>query len=196
VAEPLTYEGKKLTPAGREKVKEKHFAIPPDRYPIHDIEHARNALVRVRQHGTPEEKSKVYAAVTKKYPALATRSEVVPEKQQRKAEKKVGVGKGEESMKLEAPKQKISSVVVGAFADEVGEIEKVAIGQAARGLQAAAKRLPKKGLAALPFAAGEKPGWLLRGAMQRAAGRAREMQQARRGFYPPGAGGVLQRAFG
>jgi hypothetical protein len=107
----------------REEIKEKHFAIPPDRYPIHDVAHARNALVRVRQHGTPAEKSKVYAAVSKKYPALATRSEVIPEKQQRKAEKKVGVGKGEESMKLEAPKQKISSVTVGAFADEVGQIK-------------------------------------------------------------------------
>jgi hypothetical protein len=108
----------------RQQIKGKNFAIPgKEKYPIHDVAHARNALVRVRQFGSPSEKSRVYSAVTKKYPALATRSSVVPQKLQRKAERKAGVGKGQESMKLEAPKQKLSSVVVRSFADEVGQIK-------------------------------------------------------------------------
>ena len=108
----------------RQQIKGKNFAIPgKEKYPIHDVQHARNALVRVRQFGSPGEKSRVYSAVSKKYPALATRSEVVPQKLQRKAEKKVGVGKGQESMKLEAPKQKLSSVTFRAFADEMGQIK-------------------------------------------------------------------------
>lgn len=47
------------------------FAIPGKRaYPINDIAHARNALARVAQHGTPAEKKRVRAAVTKRYPSL------------------------------------------------------------------------------------------------------------------------------
>jgi hypothetical protein len=120
----LTYPGtQKLTPKGREKVQTKNFAIPgKEKYPIHDLAHARNALVRVRTFGTPSEKSQVYSAVSKKYPALATRSEVIPESKQRAAEKKVGVSKGEESQKVEAPKQKIGSVLMAAFADELVQI--------------------------------------------------------------------------
>ena len=111
----------------RAEIKGKNFAIPgKEKYPIHDVAHARNALVRVRQFGSPSEKSRVYSAVTKQYPALATRSSVVPQKLQRKAERKAGVGKGQESMKLEAPKQKLSSVMIDAFVDEVKQIEKAA----------------------------------------------------------------------
>ncbi|WP_200962658.1 hypothetical protein [Terrabacter sp. Soil810] len=39
-------------------------------YPILDLEHARNALARVAQHGTAAEQEKVRAAVVKKYPSL------------------------------------------------------------------------------------------------------------------------------
>jgi len=47
------------------------FAIPGDRaYPIHDEAHARNALARVAQHGTPEEKRRVRAAVARRYPNI------------------------------------------------------------------------------------------------------------------------------
>lgn len=61
----------KLTTAAREKLKESSFAIPEDRaYPIHDRKHAINALARVKQHGTPDEKKRVYRAVCKKYPGL------------------------------------------------------------------------------------------------------------------------------
>lgn len=108
----------------REQIKGKNFAIPgKEKYPIHDLAHARNALVRVRQFGSSGEKSRVYSAVTKKYPALATRSDVVPQKLQRKAERKTGVGKGQESMKVEKAKQKLSSVMVHGFTDELLQIK-------------------------------------------------------------------------
>lgn len=60
----------KLTAKGRKQIKAKNFALPGGRYPIHDASHARNALARVSQHGTPEEKSKVRAAVKRKYPGI------------------------------------------------------------------------------------------------------------------------------
>lgn len=61
----------KLTYAARKKLKPKQFAIPDEKaYPIEDVAHARNALARVAQHGTPAEKAKVRAAVKKKYPFI------------------------------------------------------------------------------------------------------------------------------
>jgi len=60
-----------LTSRGRKHIKSSNFAIPSKRkYPIHDKAHARNALARVSQHGTSEEKKKVRAAVYRKYPSL------------------------------------------------------------------------------------------------------------------------------
>ena len=64
-----------LTAKGRKRIAPGNFAIPPDRYPIHDLAHARNALARVAQHGTPEEQKKVRAAVYRKYPQLKKRVE-------------------------------------------------------------------------------------------------------------------------
>jgi len=61
----------KLTTKGRKQIKTNNFALPDERkYPIQDIAHARNALARVEQNGTPEEKKKVKAAVYRKYPSL------------------------------------------------------------------------------------------------------------------------------
>lgn len=55
----------------RNKLKDESFAMPDQRkYPIPDIEHARNALARVAQHGTAEEQKKVRTAVEKRYPSL------------------------------------------------------------------------------------------------------------------------------
>ena len=55
----------------RDKLKKSSFALPDEeKYPIPDIEHARNALARVAQHGTAEEKRKVRRAVEKRYPSL------------------------------------------------------------------------------------------------------------------------------
>ncbi|NBO55425.1 MAG: hypothetical protein EBU84_12730 [Actinobacteria bacterium] len=63
-------EGSELTAKSRKHIKTENFALPGRRYPIHDVSHARNALARVAQHGTPEEHAKVIAAVHKKYPAI------------------------------------------------------------------------------------------------------------------------------
>ena len=55
----------------RKNLKKSSFALPEqEKYPIPDLEHARNALARVAQHGTPAEQKKVRAAVEKKYPSL------------------------------------------------------------------------------------------------------------------------------
>jgi hypothetical protein len=55
----------------RKKLSKKSFALPGKRkYPIPDKKHARNALARVAQHGTPAEQKKVKAAVTKRFPSL------------------------------------------------------------------------------------------------------------------------------
>lgn len=61
----------KLTAKARKKLSKKSFAEPGKRaYPIQDKSHARNALARVSQHGTPAEKAKVKAAVHRKYPKI------------------------------------------------------------------------------------------------------------------------------
>ena len=55
----------------RKNLKKSSFALPEqEKYPIPDLEHARNALARVAQHGTAAEQKKVRAAVVKKYPSL------------------------------------------------------------------------------------------------------------------------------
>lgn len=61
-----------LSTKARKKLKKGSFAIPDDRkYPIPDKSHAQNALARVSQHGTPDEKAKVRKAVASKYPGMA-----------------------------------------------------------------------------------------------------------------------------
>jgi uncharacterized protein DUF6582 len=55
----------------RKKLGKKSFALPGKRkYPIPDKAHARNALARVEQNGSPAEKKKVKAAVKKRFPSL------------------------------------------------------------------------------------------------------------------------------
>lgn len=72
-----------LTGASRGKIAPKNFALSAKqsdtgepKYPIHDQAHAANALARVRQFGTAQEKSEVYKDVAKRFPALAARSDV------------------------------------------------------------------------------------------------------------------------
>ncbi|HKB89566.1 MAG TPA: hypothetical protein VKC60_03495 [Opitutaceae bacterium] len=65
----------KLTTKARSKLKSSSFAVPSKKpgsgsYPIPDPGHARNALARVSQHGSPAEKAKVRAAVHRKYPSI------------------------------------------------------------------------------------------------------------------------------
>jgi len=66
----FTVEKAKLKAKTRNALPDSAFALPGRRYPIHDISHARNALSRVAQNGTPEEKAKVRAAVHRKYPEI------------------------------------------------------------------------------------------------------------------------------
>jgi hypothetical protein len=60
----------KLTPATRKKIPTSEFALPGRRYPIEDEAHARNALARVAQDGTPAEKTTVRRKVQRRFPDL------------------------------------------------------------------------------------------------------------------------------
>lgn len=61
----------KLTYKARKKLPKKSFVFPGKRaYPIEDKAHARNALSRVSQFGSPSEKAAVKAKVHAKYPAI------------------------------------------------------------------------------------------------------------------------------
>jgi hypothetical protein len=60
----------KLTAKARKAIPTKDFALGKGRYPIEDASHARNALARVAQHGTPAQKATVRAKVHEKYPGI------------------------------------------------------------------------------------------------------------------------------
>jgi hypothetical protein len=60
----------KLTTKTRDKIPSKDFALGGRRYPIEDKSHARNALSRVSQNGSPTEKARVRAKVHAKFPAI------------------------------------------------------------------------------------------------------------------------------
>lgn len=61
----------RLTARKRRNLKTSSFAIPERRaYPIHDVSHARNALARVSQHGSPSEKRRVRSAVRRRFPGV------------------------------------------------------------------------------------------------------------------------------
>ncbi len=66
----------KLTSAQRNALPRSDFAQPSKRkYPINDRSHARNALARVSQHGTADEKRKIRRKIAQRYPSIAqTRS--------------------------------------------------------------------------------------------------------------------------
>jgi hypothetical protein len=58
----------KLTTATRDALPDSAFAIPEKRaYPIPDRSHGANALSRVSENGTPEEKARVRGAVKRKF---------------------------------------------------------------------------------------------------------------------------------
>jgi hypothetical protein len=73
-----------LTTKARKKLPKSQFALPgkgegpqgkgAGSYPIPDKAHARNALARVSQHGSPAEKKAVRAKVHKKYPDIGSNS--------------------------------------------------------------------------------------------------------------------------
>lgn len=69
-----------LTTKERNRMPSKDFALPgrgkgpkgkgAGSYPIEDKSHARNALARVSQHGTPAEKATVKRKVEAKFPSI------------------------------------------------------------------------------------------------------------------------------
>lgn len=63
-------QARELTSRSRNSLPDASFALPGRRYPIHDKSHARNALARVSQHGTSDEKRRVQAAVHSKFPDI------------------------------------------------------------------------------------------------------------------------------
>lgn len=60
----------KLNASERNSISSSDFALSGRRYPIEDRSHAQNALSRVSQFGTADEKKKVRAAVDRKYPNM------------------------------------------------------------------------------------------------------------------------------
>lgn len=68
----------KLTSKQRKRIPAGDFALPGKRsksggkggYPIEDAAHARNALSRVSQFGTPSQQATVRAKVKSKYPGI------------------------------------------------------------------------------------------------------------------------------
>lgn len=62
--------GNVLDANARAHIAPQNFALPGGRYPIEDANHARNALSRVSQNGSPEEQAKVRSAVHSKYPSI------------------------------------------------------------------------------------------------------------------------------
>ena len=61
---------KVLTTKARRAIPTKDFAGPDRSYPIHDEAHARNALARVSQFGSPALQARVRAAVHRKFPNI------------------------------------------------------------------------------------------------------------------------------
>jgi TPR repeat protein len=61
----------RLTSRQRKNLPRSAFAVPGRRaYPINDRSHARNALARVSQHGSPRQKAMVRSAVRRRYPGI------------------------------------------------------------------------------------------------------------------------------
>ena len=61
----------KLTAKTRNKIPTSEFAGPDRSYPIHDENHARNALARASQHASPALKAKIKRKVHAKYPGIS-----------------------------------------------------------------------------------------------------------------------------
>lgn len=64
-------QARELTSKSRNALPSGDFVFPGQRrYPIHDEAHARNALARVSQFGSPSERAAVHRAVHAKYPGI------------------------------------------------------------------------------------------------------------------------------
>ena len=62
----------KLTAKARKAIPTSKFAGPDRSYPIPDASHARNALSRVSQFGSPALKSRVRAKVHAQFPGIGS----------------------------------------------------------------------------------------------------------------------------
>lgn len=75
-----------LRMAQRKRLPASEFALPgkgtgpsgkgAGSYPIPDKSHARNALARVSQHGSPAQKTKVRAKVKAKFPSIGQKKTI------------------------------------------------------------------------------------------------------------------------
>ena len=63
----------RLTAAERNALPDSAFALPGREYPIEDKTHARDALSRVSEYGSPAEKGRVRAKVHRKFPSIGVR---------------------------------------------------------------------------------------------------------------------------
>lgn len=63
-----------LTTERRNALPDSAFAGPGRSYPIEDAAHARNALARVSQFGSPAEKAEVRRKVHARYPGIEVSS--------------------------------------------------------------------------------------------------------------------------
>jgi hypothetical protein len=64
----------KLTTQTRKALPSGDFALPGRRYPVEDKNHARNALSRVSQNGTPAERAAVRRKVSAKFPGIGKKN--------------------------------------------------------------------------------------------------------------------------
>lgn len=68
---PAKANQRRNTQAGRKQMSPGQFGLPDKKkYRIDDAAHARNALGRVAQHGTPVEQAQVKRRVKAKYPSI------------------------------------------------------------------------------------------------------------------------------
>lgn len=70
----------RLSYGKRKRMGRSEFAVPSKReggkggYPIPNASHARNALSRVSQYGSPEEKAEVREKVHRKFPGIGKKN--------------------------------------------------------------------------------------------------------------------------
>lgn len=86
MAKKMKVQKGRLTAKQRQSLPRSDFAMPgkgrgpkgagAGSYPIPDKSHARNALARVAQHGSSEEKAKVRAAVHRKFPGIGKKTPI------------------------------------------------------------------------------------------------------------------------
>lgn len=87
----------KLNAKKRNALPGSDFAVPGRKFPVNDRSHARNALARVAQHGSPKEKAEVRAKVHEKFPGIGAGGKMKDEKKmhERKGEKRATAHKSE-----------------------------------------------------------------------------------------------------